>query len=200
MAASRRMRQSRRRKSCNGRVAGFGKQRPSRGCRCSHRGGRPGAAGLVGPDGKRTLVAHPALVRPHRRQCRRPRAHIDRRTGQADGRGSGRNHVWRRFLRVVCRRSKTCLRRDDSRTERGSETPRAAPAHRRLRRDHAVELPDGDDSAQSCAGAGRRLHDGSQTRKCDTAIGARAGGTGRPCRYPARRLQRRSGGSFDSRR
>ena len=34
-------------------------------------------------------------------------------------------------------------------------------ADRRLRRDHAVELPGRDDHAQGRAGAGRRLHDGA---------------------------------------
>jgi succinate-semialdehyde dehydrogenase/glutarate-semialdehyde dehydrogenase len=47
-----------------------------------------------------------------------------------------------------------------------------APAHRRVRGHHAVELPAGHDHAQGGTGAGRWLPGGHQARRADAADGA----------------------------
>ncbi len=59
-------------------------------------------------------------------------------------------------------------------------------ADRRLRRDHAVELPDRDDHAQGRAGAGGRLPGRDQAGRADAAVGAGAGRAGRARRHPRR--------------
>ena len=53
--------------------------------------------------------------------------------------------------------------------EPGEPRPRAAPAGRRRRRDHAVELPGRDDDPQARPGDGRRLHERRQARERHTA-------------------------------
>ncbi len=71
---------------------------------------------------------------------------------------------------VVCRGSETRLRRDDPDHRRGQALPRHQAAGRRVRGDHAVELPDRDDHAQGRAGAGRRLPGGHQAGRADAAV------------------------------
>jgi succinate-semialdehyde dehydrogenase/glutarate-semialdehyde dehydrogenase len=68
---------------------------------------------------------------------------------------------------------------------------RAQAADRRVRGDHAVELPDRDDHAQGRPGAGRRLPGGHQAGRADAALGAGAGRTGRARRHAGGRVQRR---------
>ena len=68
---------------------------------------------------------------------------------------------------------------------RRSADARAEAADRRLRRDHALELPDGDDPAQGRPRPGRGVHDGAEAGERDAALGARAGRARRPRRASA---------------
>ena len=70
-------------------------------------------------------------------------------------------------------RGDTRARRCDSRCQGDAAHRRAARPDRRLRRDHAVELPCRDDHAQGRAGAGGWLHDGRQAREPDADDRAR---------------------------
>ena len=135
--------------------------------------------------------AHPApLARPHARESGGSRAHHDRRAGQAARRGAGEIAYAAVLHRVVRRRRQAPLRRRDPGASGGQAHPRAAPADRRGRRDHAVEFPGGDDHAQGRAGARGRLHVRLQARDADALLGARAGRARRARRHSARRVQR----------
>jgi succinate-semialdehyde dehydrogenase/glutarate-semialdehyde dehydrogenase len=71
-------------------------------------------------------------------------------------------------------------------TVRRTRADRDQAADRRVRGDHAVELPDRDDHAQGRPGAGRRLPGGHQAgRSADAAVGAGAGRTGQRAGMPA---------------
>ncbi len=74
----------------------------------------------------------------------------------------------------------------------GSRPPprRGQAARRRVRRDHAVELPVLDDHAQGRARARRRLHRGDQARRGDAVLRARAGRARASRRIPPGRVQR----------
>ena len=81
------------------------------------------------------------------------------------------------FLRMVRRGGQARLRRRRSRRPR----PRRRivvlkAARRRLRRDHALELPGGHDHPQGRPGARRRLHHGGQAGQPDALLGAGPGG------------------------
>jgi succinate-semialdehyde dehydrogenase/glutarate-semialdehyde dehydrogenase len=78
--------------------------------------------------------------------------------------------------------------------------PRHQAADRRVRGDHAVELPDRDDHAQGGAGAGRRLPGDHQAGRADAAVGAGRGRTGAARRHARRRAEhphRRQRGSIE---
>ena len=105
----------------------------------------------------------------------RPREAHDRRAGQAARGIEGRDRLRRLLRRVVRRGSEARLRRRDPRPPGRQAHPRAAPAGRRRRRDHALEFPGGDDHAQGRAGARRRLHGRLQAGDADALLRARAG-------------------------
>ena len=87
------------------------------------------------------------------------------RAGQAARRGPRRGPLRRRLRRVVRRGGQACLRGRDPDQPAGPAHGRHQAADRRLRRDHSVELPVGDDPAQGRPGARGRLHDGAQARR-----------------------------------
>ncbi len=89
------------------------------------------------------------------------------------------------------------LRRDHPRTRDGSAHPRYPRARGRGRHHHPLELPQRHDHPQGWRCPGGRLHCGVQARRGQPAVGAGAGGAGRPCRHPRRCVQRgdhRAGG------
>ena len=118
--------------------------------------------------------------RPHRRRD-------DRRAGQAAGRGPGEVVYAALVPRVVRGRGRARLRHVAASDEPAEARARAAPARRRHRGDHALELPGGDDDPQARPGARRRLHDDRQARLGDAADGAR----GRALHGGGRRARRR---------
>ncbi len=71
---------------------------------------------------------------------------------------------------------------------------RAQAAHRRVRGDHAVELPQRHDHPQDGAGARGGLHLRAEARGADAVLRARAGGARRARRIPEGRDQHRHGG------
>ena len=117
----------------------------------------------------------------------------DRRAGQAAGRVARRDRLRRVLHRVVRRGSAS------------ASTATPFPAHqadkrivvhqgadRRVRRDHAVELPGRDDHAQGRPGAGRRLHDGGRSPRAQTPFSALAlAELAERAGVPEGRLQRR---------
>ncbi len=155
---------------------------------------------LGGASGEGALDDHAPLVRPDGRARGRPRDHPDGRAGQAGRRGQGRDPVRRSVHRVVRRGGQAGLRRDDPDQRRRAPHARAEAADRRLRRDHALELPDGDDPAQGRPCPRRGLHDGAEARERDAALGARARRARRSRRAPGRCLQRASRQGVDGRR
>ena len=143
----------------------------------------------------------PAQVeRPDAGKRRRPGADHDRRTGQAAAGSEGRSGVRRLVLRVVRRRSQAHRRRHLAVAVGRPPAGGHARADRRVRGDHAVELPGRDDHPQGRPGAGRRLPDRRQAGRADAVLGAGAGGAGRARRRAEgrvfgdhRRLESRSG-------
>ena len=85
---------------------------------------------------------------------------------------------------MVRRGSQARLRRHHPADRGHAPHPGHQAAGRRLRRDHALELPERDDHAQGRPGAGRRLHHRGQARQRHAVLGA---GDGR-----ARRARRRA--------
>ena len=120
----------------------------------------------------------------------RPREAHDRRAGQAARGIEGRDRLCRLLRRVVRGGSQARLRRRDPGPPGRQAHPRAAPAGRRRRRDHALELPGGDDHAQGRAGARRRLHRRLQAGDPDALLRARARRARASRRHPGRRPQR----------
>ncbi len=138
--------------------------------------GRAGGVAGLGREDRQGARDHPAaLVRPDAGERRRPRDADDRRAGQAARRGEGRDRLRGVVHRVVRRGRQARLRRRHSRPPARQAHPRAAPADRRGRRDHAVEFPRGDDHAQGRPGARRRLHVRLQARDADALLRARDG-------------------------
>ena len=125
------------------------------------------------------------LVRAGHGQRRRPRLPDDPRAGQAAGRGQGRGRLRRLVPRMVRRGGQARLRRRHPADRGHAPDPGAQAAGRRVRRDHALELPQRHDHPQGRPGAGRRLHHGGQARQRHALLGA---GHGR-----ARRARRRAG-------
>ena len=68
------------------------------------------------------------------------------------------------FIEWFAEEAQARLRRHDPRAPARQAHRRHQAAGRRVRGDHAVELPGGDDHAQGRAGARRGLHDGRQAR------------------------------------
>ena len=63
-------------------------------------------------------------------------------------------------------------------------------AGRRVRRDHALELPERHDHEEVRAGAGGGLHRGGEARELHAVLGAGTGRAGRARRHPEGRVQR----------
>ena len=100
--------------------------------------------------------------------------------------------AYRRLVRRVVRRGGAArLRRRDPDHRQRPAPGRDQAAGRRLRGDHAVELPVVDDHAQGRAGARRRLHRRHQAGRSDAVLGAGAGRARAARRLSARRAQRR---------
>ena len=76
----------------------------------------------------------------------------------------GRGRLRRLVPRVVRGRGRAHLRHDAAAHEPAEARARAAPARRRHRRDHALELPGRDDDPQARPGPRGRLHDDRQAR------------------------------------
>ncbi len=74
-------------------------------------------------------------------------------------------------------------------TDNNKRLPGHQAADRRVRGDHAVELPDRDDHAQGGAGAGRRLPGDHQAGRADAAVGAGGGRAGAARRHAGRRAE-----------
>ena len=123
-------------------------------------------------------------------QRRRPRADPDHRAGQAARRIEGRGRDRRRVRRVVRRGSEAHLRRRDPDGRQRPPPRRRQAAGRRLRGDHAVELPVLDDHAQGLAGARGRLHRRHQARRSDALLRVRARRARASRGLSARRAQR----------
>ncbi len=151
---------------------------------------RCGAAGMAGAAGEGPGAGAATLVRGDQPQRRRPGADDHRRVRQAAGRSEGRGGLRRVVRRVVRRGRQARLRRNHPGDAGGQAAGGDQAGDRRLRGDHAVEFPAGDDHAQGRTGAGRRLYRRRQARRTDAADGAGAGGAGRGGRLPGRRLQR----------
>ena len=142
-------------------------------------------------DGEGAQRRAAQVVRADAGQQRRPRADPHHRAGQAARRGEGRDRDRRRLRRVVRGGSEARLRRRDPDDRQRPPPRRRQGARRRLRGDHAVELPGVDDHAQGRAGAGRGLHGRHQARRGHALFGAGAGRARAPRGLPARRAQRR---------
>ena len=84
--------------------------------------------------------------------------HHDRRAGQAAGRKPRRDRLCRELHRVVRRGGQARLWRHHPAERQGPAHHGAEGADRRVRRDHAVELPLRHDHPQGRPGLGRRLH------------------------------------------
>ncbi len=149
--------------------------------------GRLARAGrLGGAHGEGALEPAAPLVRADDRASAGPRRADDRGTGQAARGIQGRNRLRRVLHRMVRRGRQAPVRRRDTSAPERQAHPRAAPAGRRRRRDHAMEFSVGDDHAQGRPCARGRLHGGVQAGHADALFGARAGGTRRARRNPAR--------------
>ena len=134
------------------------------------RGGGPGVQELE-QDHRQGAGEDPAqVVRPDDGEPGGPRGHHDPRAGQAAGRVARRDRLRRRLRRVVRRGRQAHLRRHhpDHREQPPADGDQAAG--RRVRRDHALELPERHDHAQVRAGARGGLHRGGQARELHARI------------------------------
>ena len=93
------------------------------------------------------------------------------------------------FLEWFAEEAQPHLRRDHPEHRQQQALPGHQAADRRVRGDHAVELPDRDDHAQGGAGAGRRLPGDHQAGRTDAAVGAGRGRTGAARRHAGRRAE-----------
>ncbi len=93
------------------------------------------------------------------------------------------------FIDWFAEEGKAHLRRHDPAERQGSPYPCPEGADRRVRRDHAVELPRRDDHAQGRTGLGCRLHRRDPSGQPDPVFSAGARGAGRTRRHAAGRLQ-----------
>ena len=154
---------------CSPRCRAWARRR--RGARSSgRRAALPAWRALLARDRARILRRFADLMLDH---AGRARPAPDRRAGQA-ARGVARRDRLRRVVpRVVRRGGEARLRRHDPDLRRRPADRRHEGAGRRHRRDHALELPRGDADAQVRARPRRRLHDGAEARRADTAHGAR---------------------------
>ncbi len=100
------------------------------------------------------------LAPPDPRKQNRAGADNDRRAGQAAGGSGRRNRLCRLVYRVVCRTRETRQRRDNPLPGADKRLMVIRQGGRRLRGDHPVELPGGDDHPEGRPGAGRGLYDG----------------------------------------
>ena len=153
----------------------------------ARRRGRVPRLQALGPQERQGALGHPAqMVRPDHGQPGGPGPDHDRRAGQAAGRGARRGRLRRLLRRVLRRGGQAHLRRDDSLALPEFAHHRAEAAGRRLRRDHALELPGRDDHPQMLARPRRRLHRRGQAGARHAADGAGAGGAGRARRHSPR--------------
>ncbi len=116
---------------------------------------------------------------------------MTREQGKPLAEARGESAVRRLLHGMGGRGSQARVRRDDTRLAPRQAHPHPAPAGRRDRLHHAVELPVGDDHAQAGPGARRRLHDGDQAGRPDAALGAGARRARARSRHSARRGQHR---------
>ena len=125
----------------------------------------------------------------------------DRRAGQAARGIERRDRLRRQLHRVVRRGRQAPLRRRHSRPPARQAHPRAAPAGRRRRRDHAVEFPGRDDHAQGRARRSRRAARSSASpRRRRRTPRSRMAELGRARRHSAGVLNVLTGGSARNRR
>ena len=155
-----------------------------------HRGRQPRAAGLARHAGQGARRDPAQAVRPDDGEHRRPGRHHDRRAGQAAGREQGRDRLCRQLHRVVRRRGQAHLRRHHPAERQGPPHHRDEGADRRVRRDHAVELPGRDDHPQGRPRLGRRLHRRDPPGQPDAVLRPGARRAGRARRHAAGRVQR----------
>src|SRR5579875_153194 len=191
-----------------------GNRGPDRRGRQRDRGGRPGRGRRRARRAAR-LVGHPA---PDQGRVPAPRLRADdrrrREARPADGAGErqgaqgreGRGHLRRRVLPLVRRGGGAPGRHGDHRALGSQQDTGAAPAGRRGRAGHAVELPGRYGHPQDRPRTGGRMHGGAQAGQGDAAV--RPGGRRDPARgrRSGRRGQRgdhrhrRTGGRGDARR
>ncbi len=149
-----------------------------------------------GAGSLRHLVEHPAagagapaapLVRAHDRAPRGSGPDHGSRAGQADLRSARRDHLCRRFRRILRRRDPPPEYRGRDLASGGCRSRALARAGRRGGSHHAVELSRRDADPQGCRRAGGRLHRGLAPVGGNAVFGAGAGRTGR-----ARRVSRQA--------
>ena len=155
-----------------------------------HRGGASRAGRLARHAGEGARRDPAQAQRPDAGECRRPGGDHDRRTGQAAGGEQRRDRLCRQLHRVVRRGGQAHLRRHDPAECQGPPHPGAEGADRRVRRDHAVELPRRDDHAKGRPRLGRGLHRRDPPGEPDAVFGAGPRRAGRARRDAARRVQR----------
>ncbi len=146
------------------------------------------AKALGEENGQRARRPAAQMVQPDDGESGRPRAHHDRRAGQAAGRVTRRDRLWRIVRRILRRRGQADLWRDDPLAVADIANAGDQAAARRRRGDHALELSQRDDHPQGGPSPRRRLRLRLQTGDRDAAFGARAGGAGGTGRHPARRF------------
>ena len=152
------------------------------------RGRAARASGLAQPSCEGAGADPAPLGGPDARERRGPRAAAHARAGEAARRVADRDRLRGLVLRVVRRGGEARLRRHDSRARDRPADHRPQAAGRCHRRDHAVELPVGDDHAQVRARARGRVHDGAEAGIADAALRARDRGARRGGGHPRRRL------------
>ena len=153
--------------------------------------------GVVDPHRLRAVGVPRPGPPAHARAARGAGQAHDRGAGQADPHGPQRGRVRGRLPALVRGGGQAGLRGDHPVGPRRPALPRAAPAGRRGRGDHAVELPGVDADAEDRAGAGGGLHDRAQAGRADAAArgrdvqAARGGRAARGRREPDHHLRPR---------
>ena len=164
--------------------------RPGGGRRCGvgragHRRGRAGPARLAGAHRDRPLPAAAPLVRADHGAPGRTRPDHDHGTGQAPGRGQGRDRL-RRLVRGMVRRGRQAgVRRDHPRAHGGPAHRRDQAAGGRGGCNHALEFPQFHDHPQGRPGPGGGLHLRPPAGLGDAAVRPGAGPVGGDGRLPA---------------
>ena len=144
------------------------------------------------------------VSRSHRQTQRRARRHVGARARQDDRRRQGRHPARRRGGRVRARRPASDEGRIYRRRRPGHRSLFDAPAARRRRRHHPVQLSGDDPAVEARAGdrLRQRLHPealGARSGRADAAWRALRRG-GRSSRHPQRRQRRQGSRRRHSRR